>query len=310
MKITRRSFLTATGAAALAAGLPARVWSLGTIEAGNIRIDSLSDGHLTLPGNFIFAPAPQEELAELLKAHGFDAIPEQITSPCNVTLLRDGTHTVLFDAGSGTGFQDTAGELPDALDEIGVALEDVSHVVFTHGHPDHLWGVLDDFDEPTFTEARHMMGKVEFDYWTDPQTLNTIGESRATFASGAARRLETMGADAFTLFEGETEILPGVLAIPTFGHSPGHYAFAISTPSGQVMVVGDAITNAHMAFERPEWPSGSDQDLEAGAATRLRLLDRISADDMTLLAYHITHPGIGKAERTGENRYRFVPLQG
>ncbi len=310
MKITRRTFLTATGAAALAAGLPARVWSLGTIEAGNIRIDSLSDGHLTLPGSFIFAPAPQAELAELLKAHGYDTIPDQITPPCNVTLLRDGTNTVLFDVGSGSGFQETAGELPDALDEIGVAPEDVSHVVFTHGHPDHLWGVLDDFDEPTFFEAGHMMGKVEFDYWSDPETISRIGESRATFASGAKRRLDTMGAEAFTLFEGEAEILPGVLAIPSFGHSPGHYAFAIATPSGQVMVTGDAIGNGHVAFERPEWPSGSDQDLEAGAATRLKLLDRITADDMTLIGYHIARPGIGKAERTGENRYRFVPLQG
>ncbi len=310
MKISRRHFLTAAGAAALSAGLPARMWALGTIEAGNIRIDTLSDGHLTLPGSFIFAPAPQDELAELLKSHGFDAIPEQITPPCNVTLLRDGTNTVLFDVGSGAGFQDTVGELPDALDEIGVAPEDVTHVVFTHGHPDHLWGVLDDFDEPTFHGAEHMMGRVEFDYWSDPETLNRIDPNRASFASGAKRRLDTLGGDAFTLFDGETEILPGVLAVPSFGHSPGHYAFALATPAGQVMVTGDAIGNDHMAFERPEWHSGSDQDLEAGAATRLKLLDRITADDMTLIGYHITHPGIGKAEKTGENRYRFMPLQG
>jgi len=308
VKITRRNFLTATGAAALAAGLPARLWSLGTIEAGNIRIDSLSDGNLTLPGNFIFGPAPQDELAELLKTHGIDTIPERVTPPCNVTLLRDGSRTVLFDTGAGPAFQATAGELPDALDELGVAPEDVTHVVFTHGHPDHLWGVLDDFDEPVFYEAQHMMGRVEFDYWSDPDTVNTIGESRATFAVGAKRRLETMGADAFVLFEGESEVLPGILAIPTFGHSPGHYAFALAAGGTQVMVVGDALTNGHMAFERPDWPSGSDQDQAAGAATRVKLLDRIVADDMTLIGYHLDRPGIGKAEKLSEGRFRFTAL--
>ncbi|RMH46793.1 MAG: MBL fold metallo-hydrolase [Alphaproteobacteria bacterium] len=310
MKFSRRHFLTAAGAAALSAGLPARVWSLATLESGAVRIDSLSDGHLTLPGSFIFGPAPQAELEALLKAHGMPGIPDTITPPCNVTLLRDGARTVLFDTGSGSGFQNTAGELPDALDEVGVAPEDVTHVVFTHGHPDHLWGVIDDLDEPTFYEAEHLMNRTEFDYWSDPETVNRIGEARASFAAGALRRLQTMGADAFTLFEGETEVLPGVLAIPTHGHSPGHTSFAIATDGGQILVTGDAITNSHMAFERPEWHSGSDQDLEAGAATRVRLLDRIVAEDMTLIGYHIEHPGIGRAERTGKNRYRFVPLGG
>ena len=308
MKITRRHFLTATGAAALAAGLPTRLWSLGTIEAGGVRIDSLSDGNLTLPGNFIFGPAPQDELAELLKSHGIATIPDRVTPPCNVTLVRDGARTVLFDTGSGPAFQDTAGELPDALDEIGVAPEDVTHVVFTHGHPDHLWGVLDDFDEPVFYEAEHLMGRAEYDYWSDPETVNIISEGRTAFAVGAKRRLETMGADAFTLFEGETEVLPGILAIPTFGHSPGHYAFALATDGGQVAVVGDALTNGHMAFERPDWHTGSDQDQAMGAATRVRLLDRIVADDMTLIGYHLDRPGIGKAEKQSEGRFRFIPL--
>ncbi len=308
MKITRRSFLTASGAAALAAGLPARAWSLGTIEAGPLRIDSLSDGHLSLPGSFLFGDAPQEELAALLRAHGLAGIPEQASPACNVTLLRDGARTVLFDAGSGSGFQPTAGELPAALEEIGVAPGDVSHVVFTHGHPDHLWGVLDDFDEPVFTEAEHMIGRTEHAYWSDPETVTRIGEARASFAVGARRRLETIGADAFTLFEGEAEILPGVLSIPSFGHSPGHMSFAIATGAGQVLVAGDAITNDHMAFERPEWPFGSDQDEQMAARTRLRLLDRITAEEMTLIAFHIAHPGIGRAERTGENRYRFHPV--
>ncbi len=310
MHITRRSFLTAAGAAALAAGLPARVWSLGTLEAGDLRIDVLSDGHLVLPGNFIFGPMPQDELLDILRAQGIAAVPERIEAPCNVTLLRDGERTVLFDVGSGSGFQETAGELVDALAEIDIAPEDVTHVVFTHGHPDHLWGVLDDFDEPVFGEAEHMMGRTEFAYWSDPATVNSIGEARASFAAGARRRLETMGADAFTLFEGEAEVLPRVHALPTPGHTPGHMSFVIDTGAAPLLITGDAIANGHVAFARPEWPSGNDQDLAMGAATRAALLDRITAEGMTIIGYHLAHPGIGTVERLAPGRYRFHPAQG
>ena len=109
---------------------------------------------------------------ELLARHGLSG-PE-IESPCNVTLYRDGTNTVLFDVGSGPDFMPTAGKLAEAFDALGVTADEVTHVVFTHAHPDHLWGVLDDFDEPIFANATHLMGRAEYDYWADPNTVSTI----------------------------------------------------------------------------------------------------------------------------------------
>ena len=190
MTLTRRLFVTSAAATGLATALPGRVWANATLQLGGIRIDTLSDGNLVLPGSFTYGEIPADELAPVLARHGKSA--DTVTPDCNVTLLRDGTNTVLFDAGSGPGFQPTAGKLADAMDALGVAPEDVTHVVFTHGHPDHLWGILDDFDDPVFAGARHMMGRIEFDYWRDPDTVNGIGESRASFAVGARRRLDQM----------------------------------------------------------------------------------------------------------------------
>jgi glyoxylase-like metal-dependent hydrolase (beta-lactamase superfamily II) len=304
MQITRRR-LMATGTAALAASaLPRRSWTQTTLSMGDTEIMTLSDGRLELPADFIFGPMPQDDLAPLLAEFGIDR-SAPLTPPCNLTLLRRGDTLALFDAGSGLSFQPSAGTLPEALDAAGIDPFDITHVIFTHGHPDHLWGVLDDFDEPYFGNAEHMMGGVEFDYWMDDATVSTIGEERASFAVGAKRRLEVI-ADAVTRFGDADEVLPGVTAALTPGHTPGHMGFVVGEGSDAVMVVGDAISNDHIAFARPGWLSGSDQDPEMAATTRLALFDQITADAMTLIGFHLGDGGIGTVEAAGEG-YAFRP---
>lgn len=299
--LTRRHLLTATAATLAMPLAPRRLWAASTLTLGSVRIDTLSDGNLVLPGDFILGGMPQEEMQAIVARYGLPT--DQLTPPCNVTLLRDGTNTVLFDVGSGPDFQPTAGKLSEALDAIGVAVEDITHVLFTHGHPDHLWGLLDDFDEPVFANAEFMIGKAEFDYWTNPYTVNTIGEARATFAVGAARRLGVIADTVRLLADGE-EPLSGIVARLTPGHTPGHLAFEIagSTPA---TVLGDCIANHHVAFERPEWASGSDQDRELAATTRVALLDRLSTDDHVVIGFHLPSGGIGRVERA-ETGYRFL----
>ncbi|MFO6464314.1 MBL fold metallo-hydrolase [Jannaschia sp. KMU-145] len=290
----RRAFL-ATTAAALA--LP-RFAIAETVLAGGATLTTVSDGSLVLPGSFVFEPMPEDELAAVLAE--FDVGTEQLTPECNLALLRDGDRTVLFDAGAGPDFQPSAGQLLDAIDAAGVAPEDVTDVVFTHAHPDHIWGVLDDFDEPLFYEATHHIGAAERAYWTDPATVDTIGEARATFAVGAARRLDAIAGRLVTFDDGDA-VLPGIEAIASPGHTPGHMAFQV----GDVLILGDAIANHHVAFARPDWPAGNDQDPEAAAATRLALFDRITADDLAIAGFHLPGGGMGRVE-TAADGYRFV----
>lgn len=299
--LTRRHLLTAT-AAALAAPLGARrLWAASTLTLGEMRIDTLSDGNLVLPGNFILGGMPQEEMQAIVAKYGLPT--DQLTPPCNVTLLRDGTNTVLFDLGAGPDFQPSAGKLMEALDALGLTVEDITHVLFTHGHPDHLWGLLDEFDEPVFPNAEHMIGQAEFDYWTNPDTVAAIGEARATFAVGAARRLGAIAETVRLLADGE-EALPGVTARLTAGHTPGHLAYEIAGPT-PAMVLGDCIGNNHVAFERPEWASGSDQDGPLAAATRVALLDRLAAAGHAIIGFHLPEGGIGRVERADKG-YRYI----
>ena len=173
-------------------------------------------------------------------------------------------------------------------------------MVFTHAHPDHLWGLLDDFEDPAFPNATYMIGKSEWDYWIDPETVNTIGEARTTFAVGARRRLALIE-ENITFFNDGEEILPGIAARATFGHTPGHMAFHIAHGSNNLMVLGDCVGNHHVAFERPEWRAGSDQDGDLGAATRVALLDQLASEHMSIIGYHMPYPGIGRAEKRGDS---------
>lgn len=299
----RRHFLQSSGALALALGLPQRVRALTSLELGGARIDMLSDGNLVLPVDMLAEEQLQQEALAILQRYGQTG--DTYEPPCNLVLLRDGDRTILFDIGAGPDFMPSAGHMARAMEGLGVAPADVTHLVITHAHPDHIWGLLDDFDEPLLPRAEVLMGRAEWDYWMDPDTVESIGAARQSFAVGAQRRLSVIE-DHVQLFNDGAEILPGVQAVATPGHTPGHMAFALQLGGHGLMVVGDALANPHLAFERPQWPSGADQDAELGAATRARLLDRITADDLLVLGFHLPDGGIGRAEHQGDGRYVFT----
>ncbi|WP_412079781.1 MBL fold metallo-hydrolase [Thalassobacter stenotrophicus] len=300
MTLSRRTFLQGAAALPVLGAMPRL--ATANMALGSATLTTVSDGSLMLPGSFIFDPMPKDELAPILAQYGQDS--ERLTPECNLALYRDGTNTVLFDVGSGPDFMPTAGTIVDSLDAIGLAPEDITHVLFTHAHPDHIWGLLDDFDEPLFYEASYMMGRAEWDYWWNPETVNTIGDARAAFAVGAKRRMEAIE-DAVMLFDDGDEVLPGIAALSTPGHTPGHMAFEVRQGTEAALIVGDAIGNHHVAFAKPGWESGSDQDGITAAATRQMLLDRLSQEQMALVGFHLPDGGMGRAEKEG-SAYRFV----
>lgn len=307
MTITRRA-LMAHGLVAIA-GLPFMAAGMrlshASMQLGQKTIETISDGQLIMPASFSHGAMPADQLAPILEKYGISS--GQIHRDCNMTMVRDGERAILFDVGSGSNFMPSAGKSLEALEAMDLSVEDITHVVFTHAHPDHLWGLLDDFDDPVYPNATYLIGKSEWDYWMDERTVETIGEARQSFAVGAKSRLEAIEDNVTTFGDGE-EILPGIAARATFGHTPGHMAFEVRDGSNAAMIVGDAIGDHYVAFEKPLWETGSDQDPVVGAKTRASLLDQISHDKMQLIGFHLPNGGIGHAEREGD-AYRFLSDQ-
>lgn len=295
--LDRREFLATTIAAG--AALPALntpVFSKSTFPVGKATIDIVSDGHLELPTSMVLGRVPAADRSAFLAAN---KLPDDVVrSALNLTLYRDGDRTVLFDVGSGPNFMPSAGKLGEALEAAGIAADEVTHVVFTHAHPDHIWGVLDDFDELTFGNAEYLMSMPEWDYWFNPETVNNVPENRQSFAVGARRNMAAIEEKCSRFKLGE-EVLPGVAAVNTAGHTPGHTSFHIQQGSDSLMVVGDVITNPLYSFSNPDWEMGTDSDAAQGVKARKMLLDRMASEKMQIIGYHLPHPGTGYVERKG-----------
>lgn len=299
----RRDALALIAGASALPLLPASTTrTLAETALGSKTITTVSDGNLVLPLDFAFPDVDHDELVALLRAAGEGT--EALEPPCNVTVLKDGERVVVFDVGSGANFMPSAGRLLDNIGAAGIAPGDVTDVVFTHAHPDHIWGLLDDFDELVFPEANYHINRVEWDFWRADDTIDKMPEGRKTFAVGAQNRLAALE-EIINLFGYGDEVLPGIEAVDTRGHTPGHTSFAVHDGSETVMVIGDAATSAVVSFSRPDWPSGSDQDAEQGIRTRTGLLDRLAQDKAAIVGFHLPGGGIGRVERDGA-AYRFV----
>lgn len=305
MNNSRRRFVSsAMGCVAAAAHLfSTHSAAANNTQFGASELTVLTDGHLVLPSGFIVPESiDATEKDAFFNENGLTA--SQHKPDCNLALWKHDDHLVLFDVGAGSHFMPTAGKLLEDLESIGGDPSDITDVVFTHAHPDHLWGLLDDFDELAFPAANYYMNRLEWDYWRDKNTIDKLPESRKVFAVGAQNRMAHLE-ENINLFNYGDEILSGIEAIDTSGHTPGHTSFALHQGSESVLVLGDALTHPLISFQKAKWPSGSDQDPEAGIKTRLALLDRLSQDKMRLLGFHLPHPGLGAVDKV-DSEYRYV----
>lgn len=313
MKLTRRSLVGGAAvlpalAAASAAALPTAPYQQAAgyyrFRLGRFAITVVSDGNLVIPASTIGVNADPEEVRAFLEANYLD--PDVNYSHTNHVVVDTGEARVLVDVGSGVRFQPSAGRLLDNLAAADIDPDAISHIALTHAHPDHVWGMLDDFgDEPRFPEASYVMAAAEYDWWMAEDRIDQVPEEMQAFVVGAQNALSPV-ADRITMAGGETEIVPGVTMIDTPGHTVGHMSVMVESEGEVMLVTGDAIAHAYAHFAHPGWHFGFDTDRAMAAETRARLLDMAATDRLTVAGYHLPFPGIGHVARDGD-AYRWIP---
>ena len=311
--LDRRRFLARTAATLAAAPLGKAIYANAATAPyvfahGAFEITVLNDGFFVLPppntsadASFLYPDTPRPELEAVLRAAGQSI--ERLQLPNNVVLIRAASDLVLIDTGAGSGWQPTSGKLVENLQAAGIDPARITKVVFTHAHPDHLWGVADDGGALRFPNARYFIAEQEWNFWMADDTATKLPETFRRFAVGAKRDLSRIKDRLKTLKAGD-DIIGGVRVVDTQGHTPGHISLELAGGDG-LIVVGDAVATTAVSFAHPEWRFAIDTVPELAVTSRHRLLDRAAIEKTRLIGSHWPYPGLGMAERSG-GAYRFV----
>lgn len=224
----------------------------------------------------------------------FNAAAEAAFIPSDVarffftpTIVNTGSDVILFDTGT------DAGGLTWALNSAGYQTSDVTHVVLTHMHGDHIGGLTGDAGE-TFTNATYITGQMEYDHW------DMSGNE------GFEAKVRPL-ADRMQFLNGGDSVRPGITAVEAFGHTPGHMAYMIESGGKELLLMADVANHYVWSLQNPEWEVRFDADKAAAAQTRKTIFDMASTDRIPLIGYHMPFPGLGYVEKRGEGGYHFVP---
>lgn len=283
------------------------VTGLYRFYVGEYEIIVINDGFIGLPLSLLAANAAEEDILALMRAYGLDT--EFAPLPIGVVLIRTGDRLVLLDTGTGASefarelFGDYIGGLMPTLKLIGVAPEAITDVIFSHAHGDHLWGTSSD-GRLVFPNAQHYLPQLE---WEDLHRED-IPEFAVPFVEFAKNQLQPLvGTDGkLALYGDKDEVVPGIHAISTPGHSVGHHAMMIESGGQQLLLPFDVLGHPILHLRHPEWSMRVDQIQDVAVVTRQKLLAWAADEKIPLLIHHFPFPGLGNVVRDGD-AYRYIP---
>jgi glyoxylase-like metal-dependent hydrolase (beta-lactamase superfamily II) len=282
-------------------------FKVGTFECVIVRDGTHVYEH---PAQLLFANAPGEQLELVLREHGLELAEwTEWASPYSGLVVDTGQHKVLVDTGAG-GTIPVTGELIPNLKAAGISPEEIDTIILTHGHADHLGGNADDEGQPAFPNARYVMWKDEWEFWTaDEPDLSSLPfpepliQLLIVVAHNNLRPLQ----DRFDLVDRETEIVPGIHILASPGHTPGHIAVLVSSGGEELLCPSDAALHP-IHLEQPDWYSAVDLAPERALASRRRLLKRATAKKALVYAFHFDWPGLGHIVQKGD-AWQWQPIE-
>ena len=281
-------------------------------KVGSTEITVLSDGIARVPVTeaFVLNVKPDEVKKALAEAF---MDPNTFIGPYNPIVLNTGGKLTLVDMGTGEAnfiaSKGVGGQLLANMAAAGIDPKAIDTIIISHYHGDHINGLLKADNSLAFPNAEVLVPALEHKYWTDAGEESRSSTPRIADNFKNVKRVMTNPEVAKRLrtYEWDKEVIPGVLAVGTPGHTPGHTSHIVTSGSSKVYVQAD-VTHAPFLFARhPGWHAFYDHEPVQAEATRRKVYDMLSAEKMMVQGFHYPFPSVAHVEKTASG-YLEVPM--
>ncbi len=258
-----------------------------TRQLGRWRIHAIQAGGVKLDGGAMFGVVPKPLWERRIPADDRNRI--QMCMRC--LLVEHEIGPVLIDTGAGEkedskfydiyGIENGGAGLHDGLRRVGVSPDDVKMVINSHLHFDHAGGNTrrdaSGAIRPAFPNARYVVQRGEYEWAT-----HTNERTAASYFPHNFVPLRDEG--LFDFVDGEAEIIAGITAVPTPGHTPGHHSLLIDGGTERALYIADLVpTSSHLPLP---WIMGYDVEPLVTLETKRRVLKRALDEEWLITFEH------------------------
>ncbi|MBY5312453.1 MULTISPECIES: MBL fold metallo-hydrolase [Rhizobium] len=246
-----------------------------TFTLGEFRITSLKDAVNIVPndGSVFGADVGPKAVAEVLTKA--EQKTEAIELSVDALLARKSSEAILIDTGLGPAIP---GALAGSLTLAGVAPDEVTTVLITHVHSDHVGGLITQDKQSAF---KHAVIKISEPDWKWLQQQPEMAE----LTRAIAQQVKT--------FNPGEDVATGIKSVRIPGHTPGHVGYLISSNGQTLLDVGDTVHSSIVSLAKPDWAMGYDTDLAVGRTSRRAVLTQLATEHQLIFAPHFPYPGVG-----------------
>lgn len=192
----------------------------------------------------------------------------------NIVLVKAPNYILLVD----TGFASTTLALEEVLQSLDVRFEDITHVLITHGHGDHVGAIVDEAGNNRFSNATLLLDQKEYDFWA--QSPNDT--ARNAFESFGNKRVFVQ--HNMNLFPQSTL---QISTSPAYGHTPGHLIVKFAFKEQNLVFFADILHNFAVQTKAPQISTTYDTDKLQAAQTRMRLLEQFRTQKIPVVGTHV-----------------------
>lgn len=318
MSITRRTVLAGAAAsaaalasseqAAFAAAPPTGKQAPGfyRYKVGDLELTQVHDGARTfpLPDGFV-RNASKDDINKALE--GLFLPRDQMTITFSPVVVNSGSKLTVIDTGNGPQQQANApvGLFASNLTAAGIDAKNVDIVVISHFHPDHINGLRTADGALAFPNAEIKVPEREWAFFMNDENMNKAPDAAKGMYQNARRVFKDL-ADKVTKYDYDKEVAPGITAIETNGHTPGHASFVVNSGSTKMLIQSDITNHPGLFAANPGWHLVFDMDPVKAEATRRKFFDMAAAEKLRVAGYHYPFPAVGNVEKTATG-YRVIP---